>query len=47
MTKDETTLILRQLTFLVERPFIEGNPIAGTAEHRRIVIDAITRLLGK
>ena len=47
MTKDEATLILRQLTFLVERPFIEGNPIAGTAEHRRIAIDAITRLLGK
>jgi len=47
MTKDEATLILRQLTFLVERPFMEGNPIAGTAEHRRIVIDAITRLLGK
>ena len=47
MTKDEATLILRQLTFLIERPFIEGNPIAGTAEHRRIAIDAITRLLGK
>ena len=47
MTKDEATLLLRQLTFLVERPFIEGNPIAGTVEHRRIVIDAITRLLGK
>lgn len=47
MNKDEATLILRQLTFLVERPFIEGNPIAGTAEHRRIVIDAINRLLGK
>jgi hypothetical protein len=46
MTKDEATLLLRQLTFLVERPFIEGNPIAGTAEHRRIAIDAITRLLG-
>jgi hypothetical protein len=47
MTKDEATLIIRHLCLLVERPFIEGNPIAGTAEHRRIAVDAITRLLGK
>jgi AcrR family transcriptional regulator len=47
MTKDEATLIIRNLCLLVERPFIEGNPIAGTAEHRRIAVDAITRLLGK
>ena len=47
MTKDEATLIIRNLSLLVERPFIEGNPIAGTAEHRRIAVDSITRLLGK
>jgi hypothetical protein len=47
MTKDEATLIIRHLCLLVERPFIEGNPIAGTAEHRRIAVDALTRLLGK
>jgi hypothetical protein len=47
MTKDEATLILRHLCLIVERPFVEGNPIAGTAEHRRISVDAITRLLGK
>jgi hypothetical protein len=47
MTKDEATLIIRHLCLLTERPFIEGNPIAGTPEHRRISVDAITRLLGK
>jgi AcrR family transcriptional regulator len=47
MTKDEATLVIRHLCILVERPFIEDNPIAGTAEHRRIAIESITRLLGK
>jgi AcrR family transcriptional regulator len=47
MTKDEATLIIRNLCLLVERPFIEGNPIAGTVEHRRIAVEAFTRLLGK
>jgi AcrR family transcriptional regulator len=30
MTKEEATLIIRNLSLFVERPFIEGNPIAGT-----------------
>ena len=47
MTKDEATLVIRHLCILVERPFIEDNPIAGTTEHRRIAIESITRLLGK
>lgn len=47
MSNDEATLIIRNLCSLVERPFIEGNPIAGTAEHRRIAVDALTRLLRK
>jgi hypothetical protein len=47
MTKDEASLIIRNLCLLVERPFIEGNPIAGTLEHRRIAVEAFTRLLGK
>lgn len=47
MTKDEATLIIRNVCLLVERPFIEANPIAGTEEHRRIAVDALIRLLGK
>lgn len=47
MTKDEASLIIRNLCLLVERPFIEGNPIAGTLEHRRIAVDTLIRLLGK
>lgn len=47
MSKAEATLLLRQLCLLVERPFMEDNPIAGTEEHRRVTKDAIIRLLGK
>ena len=47
MSKDEATLFIRNICLLAERPFIEGNPIAGTAEHRRIAVEGFTRLLGK
>lgn len=46
-SKNEASLLIRQICLLVERPFMEGNPIAGTQEHRRIAIDMIIRLLGK
>jgi len=47
MSKNEASLLIRQISLLVERPFIENNPIAGTEEHRQIAIRAIIRLLGK
>jgi len=47
MPKYEAVLLIRQLCLLLERPFVEGNPIAGTDEHRRITQEAIVRLLGK
>jgi len=47
LSTSEASLLIRQIFILVERPFIEGNPIAGTEEHRRIAIDMIIRLLGK
>lgn len=43
----EGSLIFRSTLTLAERPFVEGNPIAGTKEHRRIVIENLTRLLGR
>jgi hypothetical protein len=43
----EAPLLIRQICLLIERPFMEGNPIAGTQEHRRIAIDTIIRLLRK
>jgi len=43
----EASLLIRQICLLVERPFMEGNPIAGTKEHRQITIDTIIKLLGK
>jgi AcrR family transcriptional regulator len=47
MSKNEAALLLRQICLLVERPFMENNPIAGTKEHRNVAVDAINRLLGK
>ena len=43
----EASLLIKQICLLVERPFMEGNPIAGSPEHRRVAIDMIIRLLGK
>ena len=47
MTEIEMRLVLRSLLYLVERPFVYGNPISGTTEHRRIAIENSVRLLGK
>ena len=47
MSKNEASLLIRQICLLVERPFMEGNPIAGNEEHRRVTKDTIVRLLGK
>lgn len=47
LSKNEAALLLRQLCFLIERPFMENSPIAGTEEHRKVTKDAIIRLLGK
>lgn len=47
LSKNEATLLLKQLCFLVERPFMENSPIAGTEEHRKVAQEAIIRLLRK
>ena len=47
LSKHEAALLLKKLCFLVERPFMEDNPIAGTEEHRKVTKEAIIRLLGK
>jgi hypothetical protein len=47
LSTSEASLLLRQICLLIERPFMEGNPIAGTPDHRRVAIDMIIRLLGK
>ena len=46
LSKNEASLLIRQVCLLIERPFMEGNPIAGTDEHRQVAIDTIVRLLG-
>ena len=46
-SKDEARFMFRAIHAVVERPFATDDPIAGTAEHRGIVIDTLTRLLAK
>jgi len=45
MSYNEAKLNFRAILILTERPFAEGNPTAGTAEHRKIAVEACTRLL--
>jgi hypothetical protein len=47
LSKDEARFMFKAIHALVERPFATDDPIAGTAEHRRIAIVAITKLLAK
>lgn len=41
----EAKYICRAIFLFVERPFAEGDPIAGTEEHKRIVIENVSRML--
>jgi hypothetical protein len=43
---DEAILLFRSAQTIVERPFVELNPIAGTEEHRRIAISALVQMFG-
>jgi hypothetical protein len=47
MTHNETRMILNLGRTLIERPFIYNDPIAGSEEHQRIIIESFVRLLGK
>jgi len=47
MSQNETRLMLRLIQPLIERPFVNDDPMAGTNEHRRIAIEGLIRLLGK
>jgi hypothetical protein len=39
-------IVLKHLN-LVERPFMEDSPVAGTEQHRRMTQEAVIRLLRK
>ena len=47
MTDMEATLVLRSTLAIIERPFVEGDPFAGTEQHREISIKNLSRLLGR
>jgi hypothetical protein len=44
---DEAILLFRSALTIVERPFVELNPIAGTKAHRRIAISTLVQMFGK
>jgi hypothetical protein len=44
---DEARFMFKAIHAIVERPFATNDPIAGTAEHRRIVVEMMTRLMAK
>jgi hypothetical protein len=47
MSYNEAKMNIRAMLILTERPFAEGNPIAGSEEHRKIAVEACTKLLQK
>lgn len=47
ISQDEARLIFKAILIFVERPFANKDPIMGTAEHRRIAVEVITRMLEK
>jgi hypothetical protein len=47
LSQDEARLIFKAILMLTERPFANKDPIMGTAEHRRIAVEAVTRMLAK
>jgi hypothetical protein len=47
MTHNETRMIFNLGRTLIERPFIYNDPIAGSEEHRSIIIESFVKLLGK
>lgn len=46
MSESELRLITRMTYILLERPFVDRDPIAGSEEHHRIVLDNFLRILG-
>jgi hypothetical protein len=47
ISQDEIRFIFKAILMLIERPFANQDPISGSAEHRRIAIEVITRMLAK
>ena len=41
----EMPYIARSMLLFLERPFAEGDPMAGTAEHRAMAVNALVRIL--
>lgn len=46
VTETEARLICRSFVMILERPFVEEDPVAGSKEHQRIVIESFVRLFG-
>lgn len=47
LSLEEARLIFKCVLMLAERPFANDDPIAGTSQHREIVVENLMRLLAK
>ena len=45
LSRSEAKYVCRAMFLFVDRPFVEGDPIAGTDEHRRLIVESLSRLL--
>ena len=46
ITENEARILTRSFIVIAERPFAEEDPIAGSNEHRKMVIESLVRLFG-
>jgi hypothetical protein len=46
ITENEARILTRSFIVIAERPFAEEDPIAGSHEHRKMVIESLVRLFG-
>jgi hypothetical protein len=47
VSKDEARFMFKAIHAVLERPFATDDPLAGTAEHRHIVVEMLTRFMAK
>lgn len=46
LSRSEAKYVCRAMFVFVDRPFVEGDPIAGTKEHKRMIVENLRRMLG-
>ena len=47
LSRCEAKYVCRAMFLFVDRPFVEDDPIAGTEEHKRLIVENLSRLLSR